>query len=111
VSLRDRVLQATASFRPKAIEIPELGGLVYVRPMTVGGVSKLVGLQKEDPGRASALMIIDGLCDEHGVRILTAADEQMVSEWPSHVGNKLIEAMNQASGLNDATAVGDAAGN
>lgn len=38
---RARVLAALASFRPKEVHIEELGGIVYVRPVTVGGMSKI----------------------------------------------------------------------
>jgi hypothetical protein len=38
---RDRVLAAIQAFRPRPIEVPELGGTIYLRPLTVAGFARL----------------------------------------------------------------------
>lgn len=40
-STRDRVLAAIQAFRPRAVEVPELGGTIYLRPLTVAGFARL----------------------------------------------------------------------
>ena len=40
-STRDRVLAAIHAFRPRAVEVKELGGTIYLRPLTVAGFARL----------------------------------------------------------------------
>lgn len=38
---RDRVLAAIQAFRPRAVDVPELGGTIYLRPLTVAGFARV----------------------------------------------------------------------
>lgn len=104
---RDRILAAIGSFRPVAVEIPALGGTVHVRPLSLAGMARFQAAK--DEGRAPAIMILDCLCDEHGRRLLTDADEAALADLPSAVAQTLVEAITAASALT-AEATEDAAG-
>jgi hypothetical protein len=110
MSLRDQILAASRKFKPAPVEIPELGGTVYVRPLSIGSVARLQVVQATDPGRASLFMIIESLCDEDGKRVLTADDEAAVLDWPVSVGETLAKAIMTQSGI-DGKDAGDAEGN
>lgn len=38
---RDRVLAAIQAFRPRPVDVPELGGTIYLRPLTVAGFARM----------------------------------------------------------------------
>lgn len=102
MSSRDKILAALAALKPAAVEVPELGGTVYVRPMTVGGVSRWQAEYAKDAVKGAALAIVDCLCDENGVAVLTAADVDLVAGWPASVGNALVDAIMVNSRLKNA---------
>ena len=39
--VKDRILAALQLFRPQPLDVPELGGTVYVRPLTVAGMARV----------------------------------------------------------------------
>ncbi len=41
MTARDRILAALEKFAPTPVEVPELGGAVYVRPLSVLGMGKI----------------------------------------------------------------------
>jgi hypothetical protein len=108
LSLRDRILSATAQFKPVAVECPEIGCTVWVRPMSLGCVAR-VQAAGGDTLKTSVAMLTDCVCDENGVRVFTVADEAAILDLPSAVTNRLMGAVTKHSGTDDKEA--DPAGN
>ena len=107
---KDRILAAIAAVQPVAVEVPELGGTVYVRPLTLAGMSRFHAAVVQDATRGPAILIADCLCDASGTRLFTAADENHLADLPSRIAQRLVDAITSASGMDTAAAEG-AAGN
>lgn len=99
MSLRDRVLASTTSFKPVAVEAPELGGTVWVRPLTIAGVSRFQAIAQKEPARVPVTLLIECMCDEMGARLFTAADEAAVGEIPSESARRIAEVITSISKL------------
>ncbi len=110
MNMREKILASTKDFRPQAIEVSELGGTVYIRPLTLAGLSKFQQILAKEPLRGPAVMILDCLCDETGTRLFSSDDEAAILEMPSAIAQKLIEAISKSSGLDEKSA-GAPAGN
>lgn len=54
MSTRERVLSALAKFRPRPVDVPEFGGVVYVRPLTVAGMARIHALMADPMDRLKA---------------------------------------------------------
>jgi hypothetical protein len=108
--LREQVLAALSKFQPKAVEMPALGGTIYVRPLTVAGMARVHAMQTKAPDRVPALMLIDCLCDESGKRIFTDEDEQQVADLPGTIADQLLTVIGEMSDLS-AKGTQGAAGN
>jgi hypothetical protein len=104
MSIRDSILAATTHFHPTAVEIPELGETVHVRPLTLGGLSRFQAALAKDPTRGPVVMLVDCLCDATGARLFTSADEAQLSELPSAVAQRLVEIISESSALTPKTA-------
>lgn len=111
MSARDKILAAASAFKPKAVEIPELGGTIYIRPLTLGGLSRFQQIVTKDVMRGSAQMLIECICDENGKPEFTAADEAAIMDWPQHLAAKLVDIASEISALTKPKAGEDAAGN
>lgn len=105
---REKILAAAKAFTPQPIEVPELGGTVYVRPLSLAGMARHLS-EPDRHGGAAMAMLLDCVCDETGARIFNRDDAVALAEMPENVARKLVEAINAASGL-DAKAVDQAAG-
>lgn len=110
MSLRDQILAATTQLKPRAVQVPELGGTVYVRPLSLGGVGRFRALVEKDQARAPIALLVEGLCDETGKRLFTMEDEAVLSDLPGAAANRLLEEINEISGLG-AKAAESASGN
>ncbi len=76
---------------PIKVEIPELGGWVFLRPLT----PKLAKSVSTGEGFDYAARLVESLvCDEHGNQLLTA---EQVDEIPADVIAKLVDAITKAS--------------
>lgn len=106
--IRDQVLAALAKFQPKAVDVPALGGTIYVRPLTVVGMARVHAAQAKgadgspavSPERAPTLMMIDCIVDESGEPIFSPSDEASVSSLPGNIASQLLEAIEEVSDLN-----------
>ena len=116
---RATVLAAIARFRPVPVQVPALGGTVYVRPLSVAGMAKVhaatitdptTGKSRMDPERGPALMVIDCVVDSDGGRIFTEAQERLVADLPGNAIAPLLAAIERVSDLG-AAASDAAAGN
>jgi hypothetical protein len=109
-ALREQVLAALAKFQPQAVDVPGMGGTLYVRPLTVAGMCRVHDAQAKDPGRMPTLMLIDCLVDEKGEQIFSEGDEPTVAAFPGHLADKLVTAIQKVSHLAD-TGTKEATGN
>jgi hypothetical protein len=124
-----RILAALAQFAAKAIEVPEMGGTVYVRPLTVAGMARIhavmsdanQGIKGSDAEsakdatmrareRTSSIMLMDCIVDETGARIFADSDEALVAAMPGKVAEVLLSAIESIGGLTNESP-GVAAGN
>lgn len=108
MSLRDRILAATAAFKPVSVECPEVGCTLWVRPMSLAGVAR-VQAAGDDTTKIAVAMIVDCACDENGARLFTMADEAAILDLPSAVTNRLMDAVSKRDVGGDKEA--DPAGN
>ena len=108
--VREQILAALAKFQPKAIEIPELGGTVFLRPLTVAGMARVHAIQGKSPERMPSAMLIDCVLDEDGKQVFSAADEDQVNNLPGHVAGVLLKAIEDMSEMS-ADGTKDASGN
>lgn len=99
MSLREKILAAAGKFQPVAVECGHLGGTVYVRPMTLGGMQRFLAAVEGEKHRTSVLMLTECLCEADGKRLFTKEDEPALLDLPSNVANELVEAISRASGL------------
>jgi hypothetical protein len=107
--VKSRILAAIAGFKPKAIEIPELGGTVYVRPLSLAGMSLVQSLPANAIGDRLSAMIADCLCDENGKRLFAGDEAGIANDLPGDVARRIIDAINAQSSASDKD-VGIAAG-
>lgn len=132
MSTKARILAALAQFTAKPVEVPEMGGTVYVRPLTVAGMARIHAvmsdahqLLKSSDGeaseaakdsvlrareRTSSIMLMDCVVDETGARIFADSDEALVSAMPGTVAEVLLSAIEGIGGMTK-DAPGIAAGN
>ena len=127
-----RILAALAQFQAKAVEVPEMGGTVYVRPLTVAGMARIHAVMSDahellkasagegsEPAKAgiisarertSSIMLMDCVVDESGARIFEDADEAIVAAMPGRIAEVLLTAIEDIGGLTK-DAPGIASGN
>jgi hypothetical protein len=100
MSDKSKILAACATFRPIPVEVPELGGTVYIRPLSLGGMSAAQATMSKEPERFALLLIIDCVCDETGKRQFNKADEALIlSEFPSGAAQTLVAKITEISAL------------
>lgn len=54
MSTRSRILEALAKFAPRPVNVPDLGGVVYVRRLTISGMARIHGITSEPMARHQA---------------------------------------------------------
>lgn len=106
MSLRDRILSATTAFKPVAVEVPEMGGTVYVRPLTLAASARFQALMSKEPARGPVTLLIECLCDEAGNRLFKSEDEALLGEIPPSVAGVLGDVIIKASKLDGGQARG-----
>lgn len=121
---RNAILAKLGALSAKAVEVPELGGTLYVRPLSLGGMSRMQALMKgapEDKDSPEAIrvsqvlvpvaILIDCLCDETGARIFSPGEDEAVLEnLPSAVVQRLVDEAQHISGIGEKNAEAVAAG-
>ena len=96
---REQLLSALAQFAAQPLSVPDLGGGLYVRPLTVGGMARIHAAQQRTPERVPSLMIIDALVDEKGVRVFGDDDEAKIADMPMRIAEQVIAAIDNVSAL------------
>lgn len=92
------------------VDVPELGDKMFVRGLTVGEQDSLAQYSRlQADGKAPAygwraLTLAKGICDESGKRLFTDADANALSRFPIAVAERLVNAIDKASGTAPAEA-------
>ncbi len=107
---RDALLASLKALRPTALEVPELGGTVYLRPLTLDAMSKLSESKgdKDHQAKVATTVLTACVCDESGVRLLTQEDSEAIMQTSAGAVTRIVEAAMAAS---TAKSVKEAAGN
>lgn len=100
---RDQILAAAAAPIVHAVDIPELGGQVWIRPLTVAQVMELSKAGAATDVEALPRMIVMVVCDETGARLFTAADLPALADLPVGLASRIMQAI-QRFGAMDAAA-------
>jgi hypothetical protein len=66
-------------------------GVIYFRSLTLRELNQVAGEHSKDVGKATALSILFGACDEHGNNLFT--DENAVLDLPVNITMPLAEAI------------------
>lgn len=100
---RDQILALAAAPATHAVDIPELGGQVWIRPLTVGQVLELSRAGATTDAEALPRMIVMVVCDETGARLFTDADLPALADLPVALAGRIMAAI-QRFGAMDAAA-------
>jgi hypothetical protein len=92
---RDQLLGAIVP-EFKQVDVPELGGHVYVRTMALG---ELFGINTSDNSQAAVSLIVAGVCDHEGKALFTRDDAEALSKVQAKVAKRLAEAVSDLNRL------------
>ena len=96
---RDQLLGAVKT-TTVPVEVPELGGHVNVRPITVGEVMQISGTLGQKYGDVPLIML--AVVDEDGGPVFSAEDLDALMKLPLGAAARILAAIREASGLTDA---------
>lgn len=108
---KDALLAAAKQSLPiEQVDVPELGGSVYVRGMSGKErddweKSLLVGKGKRrevNTANVRAKLVAKTACDEHGVQLFSDADADALGNLRADVLNRLYEKASRLSGVSEA---------
>lgn len=77
LSAEDIVAKATPKHPPLLVQVPEWGGSVYVRRLSVGDLGKYFARINElngHPDKIRVAALSSAICDENGNRLFTESD-------------------------------------
>ena len=96
---RDAILSADDTpLRP--VEVPEWGGTVFVRSMTLAALQVMTDQIKARGGDENAAFIaVQVTLDENGKRLFQDADEDQLKTRSVKALNRIVAAFNEANGL------------
>lgn len=113
-NLREQLLNLATKPVIEPLELPELGGKVYVKGSTIAERTKFEQkfVNKDDKDADGVLelfveTVICSVCDEKGVLMFNADDAEALANLPSVVIHKIVKLANKINGL-DAKALEDA---
>jgi hypothetical protein len=95
VLTRDQILQAVDLGR-ELVSVPEWGGEVYVRVMTLG---ERLRWEDAPTGDASVLLLAMTLCDDKGELLFTAADLEALRKKSIAATMRLLRVARRLNGL------------
>lgn len=92
--------RARPSHPPVEVEVPEWGGSVHVRRLSVAGIDKYYSTLKAAPDdRARATILTVALCDVAGVPLYSPTDAVDLAELDAAGADRVVEAFFVANGL------------
>lgn len=107
---RDQLLGLASAPAVHAVDIPELGGQVWIRPLTVGQVLELSKGGATTDAEALPRMIVMVVCDETGRRLFTAEDLPALADLPVALAGRIMQAIQAFSGADAAAGKAGGAG-
>ena len=101
---REEILaKAIATHPPIPVDVPEWGGQVYVRRLSVGDVANYhQRIQAADAAKVNAVALSLAVCDEQGKQLCSEADLAWIDDLPSSAFQKIMTeffAANRIGGL------------
>lgn len=98
---RDQILQANDLPREE-VQVPEWGGSIFVRSLTVGERLKLEEKSQTESGGHSVVRLITmAACDEHGVALFEDSDIELLRGKSARAFLRVKEAANRLNALTD----------
>lgn len=85
-------------------EIEELGGFVYLKPLTAGDMVDYLNSQRkdataEDKSNGTLVMLTKSVVNEDGSRLFADATMDQLRDLPSPIFSRLIELSNKVNGV------------
>lgn len=101
---REKLLGAGSAFKLGEIEIPELGGKVFLRVISSRERDQLeseisAGSKSGNLSNIRAKLVVRSLCDDTGKRLFTDADVELVGDMPAPMIGMLFEACARHNGM------------
>ncbi|MEO1092126.1 MAG: hypothetical protein AAFX81_15975 [Pseudomonadota bacterium] len=98
------LLQGTTSLKREPVELPDLGGRVFVRELTAGEVEDYIALLERPTGerRTPARLLAWSLCDEDGAPLFRRPNESVLVELaklPKRLVEPIVERVLSLSAL------------
>ena len=91
---REAILASLKDIRSTPLEVPELGGTIHLRPLTLGAMSILSQETDEnDRSRNAVALMIECVCDESGARLFKAEDREYILDMPGSAVTRIVEAI------------------
>jgi len=106
---KDDILKASVSTEVVPLDVPELGGTVYVRGISSGerdGYEQSVMQLRGDKlvpklSNARAKLIVLALSDEEGARLFSDADVTKLGEMPAKASQRIFDKARELAGLSE----------
>lgn len=92
---RDEILSKRAALPRSAVDVPELGGAVLIRALTLRQMGEIQAFQKRDPDpqRLNAKLLIMSVINEDDSSVFTDADKAAIEELPFGAVNAVVDAI------------------
>lgn len=107
---RDQILALASAPATTAVDIPELGGQVWIRPLTVAQVMELSRAGATTDAEALPRMIVWTVCDQAGARLFTDQDLPALAELPVSLAGRIMQAIQKTGALDADTGKASGAG-
>ena len=107
---RDQILALATAPIVHAVDIPELGGQVWIRPLTVAQVMELSRAGATTDAEALPRMIVWMVCDEAGARLFTDADLPALGDLPVSLAGRIMQAIQKIGAMDADTGKAGGAG-
>lgn len=95
---REAILDAV-DYQPHEVEVPEWGGTVLIRPLTLGGRDLLERLWSAKDPLFRAKVLALGIVGEDGKPLFTQADAQALAEKSASAAERVLDAILRESGI------------
>lgn len=107
---RDQILALASTPAVQPVDIPELGGQVWIRPLTVAQVMELSRAGATTDAEALPRMIVMVVCDETGARLFTDQDLPVLGDLPVGLAGRIMQAIQKFGAMDAATGKAGGAG-
>lgn len=97
---REQILASRTSRKPQRLEVPEWGGDVFLRALTVKDQREIADEREPDEtdGTYALRALLHSLVDEQGNRILQCGDVGLLEDEDGRIVQRLLEEFNRLNG-------------